>query len=213
MENFKQLNDELTVTQISEISEACLQKSISAPTEQKSKYITPILELFEKNTVQFKRRFADFTAEFIAHDEIDVSNLGIDCYNRIKDTIEEEKRKAIIIRVMRAIEQNAVQDMIDEDSVRLLNLVIVEQGMLDRSDLERLIDTLHALLNEAKPKETQIFGMRHLAQISKFYQRKKIVLGTLQAYLESSDDEIKEQARLALESITGGESQGNPQAK
>jgi hypothetical protein len=41
----------------------------------------------------------------------------------------------------------------------------------------------------------------------------RIVLGTLQAYLESSDEEIKEQARLAIESITGGESLKNLQAK
>ena len=213
LQSFKNLYEELTATQISEISEACLQKSTSAPAQQKRKYITPILELFEKNTVHFKRRFADYTAEFIANDEIEVSNLGIDCYNGIKDSIEEEKRNAIIIRVMRVIEQKAAQDMINKDTERLLNLVIVEQSMLDRSDLERLIDTLHALLNEAKPKEIQLFGIRHLARISKFHQRKKIVVGTLQAYLESSDEEIKEQARLALESITGSEPPDNLRAK
>ena len=203
LQSFKNLYEELTTTQISEISEACLQKSTSAPTQQKRKYITPILELFEKNTVQFKRRFADYTAEFIANDEIEVSNLGIECYNTIKDSIEEEKRKAIIIRVMRVIEQKAAQDMINKDTERLLNLVIVEQSILDRSDLKGLIDTLHALLNEAKPKETQILGIRHLARISKFHQRKKMVIGTLQAYLENPDEEIREQARLALGSITG----------
>lgn len=213
LESSRHLNDELTATQISEISEACLQKSISAPTQQKRKYITPILELFGKNTVQFKRRFADYTAEFIANDEIEVSNLGIECYNTIKDSIEEEKRKTIIIRIIRVIEQKAAQDMIDKDTERLLNLVIAEQGMLDPSDLERLIDTLHTLLNEAKPKEIQLFGIRHLARISKFHQRKKIVVGTLRAYLGSSDEEIKEQARLALESITGGELPDNSQAK
>jgi len=213
LESFKNLSEELTATQISEISEACLQKSMSAPTPQKRKYITPVLQLFEKNTAQFKRRFADYTAEFIANDEIEVSNLGIECYNTIKDSLEEEKRTAIIIRVVRVIEQKATQDMIDTDTERLLNLVVAEQGILDRSDLERLIDTLHALLNEAKPKEIQLFGIRHLARIHKFYQRKKIVVGTLQAYLESSDEEIKEQARLALESITGGEAKDNPQTK
>jgi len=168
-----------------------------------------MLELFERNTVQFKRRFADYTAEFIADGDIEVSNLGIDCYNTIKDSIEEDKRKAIIIRVVRVIEQKAAQDMIDKDTERLLDLVVVEQSMLDRSDLERLIDTLHALLNEAKSKQTQLFGIKHLAKIRKFYQRKKIVLGTLQAYLENQDEEIREQARLALESISGGELQGN----
>jgi len=213
LESFRQLYDEFTASQISEISEACLQKSISAPHQEKNRYIAPILELFEKNTVQFKRRFTDYTAEFIANDEIEVSNLGIECYNTIKDSIEEEKRKAIIIRVMRVIEQKAAQDMINKDTERLLNLVIVEQSILDRSDLKGLIDTLHALLNEAKPKETQILGIRHLARISKFHQRKKIVVGTLRAYLESSDEEIKEQARLALESITGSELPDNSQAK
>jgi hypothetical protein len=187
-----------------------LQKSTSAPTQQKRKYITPILELFERNTVQFKRRFADYTAEFIANDEIAVSNLGIDCYNTIRDSIEEERRKAIIIRVTRVIEQKAAQDIINKDTERLLNLVIVEQSILDSNDLERLIDTLHALLNEAKPKETQIFGIRHLARISKFHQRKKMVIGKLQEYLESSDGEIKEQARQALEQITGKTSNGSP---
>ena len=86
------------IFKISEISEACLQKSISAPTQQKRKYITPILELFERNTVRFKRTFADYTAEFIANDDIEISNIGIRCYNTTKDSLEEEKRKAIIMK-------------------------------------------------------------------------------------------------------------------
>lgn len=203
LESFKQLYNEFTVSQVSEISEACLQKSVSAPPQEKSKYIMPIIESFNKNIVQFKRRFADFTADFIVNDEPDVSDMGIECFNKINDSIEADKRKTIIIQVIRAMEQKANQDVIDEDSEPLLDLVMAEQGILDRGDLERLIDMLLSLRNEAKNKETRLRGIKYLAQVTKFYQRKKIVIGTLQTDSESADAEIEEQARLALESITG----------
>lgn len=210
LESFRQLSSEFTATQISEISDACLQKSVSAPHQEKNKYVAPIIELFEKNTAQFKRRFADFTAEFIADDDANVSSMGIDCYNKIRDSIDEDKKKAIIIQVMRAVEQNTTQDIVDEDTERLIDLIIGEQDILDRGDLERLIDTLHALLNEAKPKEIQLFGIKHLAQISEFYKRKEIVLGTLKSYLENPGEDIREQAKQALEQITGKTSNGSP---
>jgi len=210
LEGFRQNYNEFTASQVSEISEACLQKSTSVTTQEKSKYIAPILETFGKNTVQFKRRFADFTAEFIVDDNQDVRNMGIDCYNKIRVAIEEDKRKAIIIRVLRVIEQKAGQDVLNQDSEPLLDLVIAEQGLLDRNDLERLIDMLHALLSEAKPKGTQLISIRYLGRLSKFYRRKKMVIRTLQDDLESADAEIREQASQALESITGKASQESP---
>jgi hypothetical protein len=203
LESFKQLYNEFTASQVSEISEACLQKSTGVAIQEKSKFITPILESFEKNTVQFKRKFADFTAEFIVDDNLNVRNMGIDCYNKIRVAIEEDKRKAIIIRVLRVIEQKAGQDVLNQDSEPLLVLVIAEQGLLDRNDLERLIDMLHTLLSEAKPKGTQLIGIRYLGRLSKFYRRKKMVIRTLQDDLESADPEVREQASQALESITG----------
>lgn len=204
LEGFRQGHDQFTASQISEISEACLNSSITAPPDQKREYIEPILELFSENTVQFRRRFADYTASFIEDDDATVSSMGIDCYNTIRDSVEEEKKKAIIIRVVRAVEQRASQDMIDKNSEHLLDLVMVEQGLLDRTDMERLIDTLHALSSEAKPREMQLFGIKHLARISRFYQRKVIVTGTLRGYLDNSDEEIREAAQLALQSIAGG---------
>jgi len=203
LESFKQLYNEFTASQVSEISEACLQKSVSAPPQEKSKYIMPIIESFNKNTVQFKHRFADFTAGFIVNAEPDVSDMGIECFNKIKDSIEADKRKTIIIQVIHVMEQKANQDVIDEDRRPLLDLVMAEQGILDRGDLERLIDMLLSLRNEAKNKKTRLIGIKYLAQVTKFYQRKKIVIGTLQTDSETADAEIKEQARLALESITG----------
>jgi len=213
LESSKQLSSEFNATQISEISDACLQKSISSPYQEKNKYIAPILELFEKNTVQFKRKFADYTAEFILDDNTDVRSMGIDCYNKIRDSVEENKRKAIIIRVMHAVEQNVTHDIVDENNEKLVDLVVGEQDILDRGDLESLVDALHALLSEAKPKAIQLFGIKHLAQISRLYQREGMVLGTLRSYLENPDEEIKEQARLALESITGNEIPDNPKEK
>jgi len=210
LESFRQLSSEFTATQISEISDACLQKSVSVPQQEKNKYVAPIIELFEKNTTQFKRRVADFIAEFITNDDANVSSMGIDYYNKIRDSVEENKRKAIIIRVMRVIEQKVARDMINNDTERLLNLVIVEQSILDSGDLVGLIDALHALLNEAKPKEIRLFGIKHLAQISEFYKREEIVLATLKSYLEDPDEEIKEQAKQAVEQIIGKTSNGSP---
>lgn len=206
LESFKQLYNEFTASQVSEISEICLQKSTSVAIQEKGKYIPPILESFRKGIVQFKRKFADFTAEFIADSNPNMRNIGIDCFNNIRDSIEENKRKAIIIRVLRVIEQMATQGILNQDSEPLLTLIITEQELLDRNDLERLIDMLCALLNEAKPKETQLVGIEYLPRLRRFYRRRNIVIGTLESYSKSADVDIREQARLALESITGKDS-------
>jgi len=201
LESFKQLYSEFRSSQIGEICDACLQRGTSVPQPEKQKFIISILEAFEKCPAQFKRRFADFTSDFITGDDPDIRDMGIDCFNRIEALIEEGKKKTIIIQLLQAVEQKANQDEIDEDSGPLLDLVIAEQAMLERNDKVRLIDTLLGLRNEAKDKEVRLIGLKYLGKVDKFYHRKKLVIGTLQADLESADEEIREQAKQTVEAL------------
>jgi len=201
LESFKQLYGEFRSSQIGEICDTCLKRSTSAPEPEKEKFIHPILEAFEKCPAQFKRKFADFTSDFVTDDDIAIRHMGIDCFNRIKALIEEDKKQAVIIHILQAVEQKANQNEIDEDSKSLLDLIITEQAMLERNDKVRLIDTLLGLRNEAKEKEIRLIGLEYLGSVDKLYHRKNLVIRTLQADLESEDEEIREQAKRTLDAL------------
>ena len=202
LESVKQFYTEFDDNQVGEMCDACLQRAINLGKPEKEKFINPILEAFGQCSSQFRRRFTDFTLDFICTDDPDIRKLGIDCYNGIKNYINRDQKEAIISQLLRFVEQRADQNAIDKNGEPILDLIIEEQDVLRRDDKVGIIDTLLSLRNEAKPKGIRLIGLKYLGKVNKFYHRKHLVIDTLQADLQSEDQDIRALAQETLESIT-----------
>lgn len=201
LESLKQLRSEFSTTQIGGICDALLQRATGVAKPDKKKFIDTILEAFENCPALFKRKFADFTLDFIRNDDNDIRNMGIDCFNKTEAQIKDDKRKWMIMQLVPIIEQKANQHAINEGSRPLLDFIVAKQAMLGRNDKVRLVDTLLDLRSEANPKEARLIGLEYLEKVDKLYHRRKLVTRTLQTDLEGADEDISKQAKKTLESF------------
>lgn len=201
LEGFKEFYTQLKVDKIVEICDICLARSNGVGKPDKMKFINPILEAFEKCPVAFKRKFADFILDYIKNDDNDIRNIGIDCFQRIKNLIDKDKKKEIIIKLIREIEQRVNQNRLDQNSTPILNLITEEQAILDIADIVSFIDAILDLLSEAKPPELRLIGLEYLGRINRLYNRRSIVISALESDSLSKDADISHRAKQALESL------------
>lgn len=199
LESFTQLYTEFVDTQVGEICDACLDRSKQVATPEKGKLIHPILEAFERCPVGFKSTFTDHTLEFIRSEDIDIRDMGIECFGKIENLIGEDKKRWVIIQLLHTINQRASQDKIDEGSKPLLDLLVKNQAILVEEDTVDFVDTLTGLLSKAKGKDSHLIGLEYLGRIRKLYRRRDSVIKTVEEDLESEDEDIKQQAKQTLE--------------
>jgi len=201
LENFTQFYSGFEDEQIGEICDACLQRATSAQKAEKQKFITPILNAFEKCPVQFQRTFADFTLNFIRDEDQDIRNLGISCFETIEPFIGNEKKQGVIIQTLNIVAQKASQNTIDGNIRPILDLVIKRLPILDRNDVIRLIDTLMGLDNVPNDPEVRIIGIEYLGETRKLYHRRSLVIRKLEEDLEDENEQIQEQAKQSLQML------------
>jgi len=201
LEGFKEFYTQFKADKIGEICDICLVRSNGVGKPDKRKFINPILEAFEKCPVAFKRKFADFTLEYIKDDDKDIRDIGIDCFQRIENLIDKDKKKELIIQLIRDVEQKINQNRIDQNIKPILSLITGRQAILEKTDIVNLVDALTALRNEANPKEVRLLGLEYLGQVKKLYHRRNIVITAIESDSESPDNEISNQAKQALESF------------
>lgn len=199
LESFKQLHVEFTDTQISEICDACLDRSKNVAMPDRRKFIEPIFQVFGRCLVRFKSKFADYTSEFLSDTNTEIRSLGIECFTKIEKFIDKDKKAEIIIRLRRTIEESARRNEINEGSKPIIDLIVSNQAVLGENDTVSFIDILIGLLSEAKGKEPRLIGLEYLGQMREFYYRRGLVLNAVKEELASGDEDIRQQAGKTLE--------------
>ena len=201
LKSVEQLQGEFSSGQIGEMCNACLERSKSTGMPDKQKFVETILKVFEKCPEQFKHRFSELTAAFILMDDQQIRDMGISCFQRIKDSIDGGQKEMLINQVIRGVGQKVSQNAISGSSEPVLELIIDEQSILNRNDMVRLVEILLDMRSEEKSKESKLVGIKYLGKIDRMYQRKRNVLSALKADAEVDDEDIKTQARQTIEEL------------
>ena len=197
----EKLNDKFNNSQVGEMCNACLERSKPAVMPEKQKFVEAILKAFDKCPVQIRHRFAELTAQFILEDDQQIRDMGIDCFHRIKDSIEKAQKTYLINQVVHGIEQKVSQNTVNSNQEPALEIFMGEQSILDTNDTRRLVDMLLNMRSEGKPKESKLVGIKYLGKLKRMYQRKRDVLSALQADVTNEDEDIKNTAKQALEGL------------
>lgn len=201
LRSVEQLQSEFNSGQIGEMCNACLERSKSTEMPDKQKFVETILNVFEKCPEQFKHRFSELTAAFILMENDEIRDMGIRCFQRIRDSIDSGQKEMLINQVIRGIGQKVSQNAISGSSIPVLELIIDEQLILKRNDMVRLVEILLDMRSEEKSKESKLVGVKYLGKIDRMYQQKRHVFSAIKADAEVDDEDIKTQARQTLEEL------------
>lgn len=201
LDNFSEFYSEFNSSQIGEICDACLQRASNADKTEKQKFINPILVTFKKCPAQFKRNFANFTLACLRNEDTDIRDIGIDCFRKTERLIEDVKKKEILTQLIHMVAQRASQNIIDQNSKPILDLISDYQDSLEKDDVISYIDSLNSLRRTDSPKEVQLIRLEYLGKIKELYHRKRLIRDLVREDLESADPDISEQAKRTLDMI------------
>ena len=164
--------------------------SFSSSPPQMRIFLDPLIDFSERCSLDFKDKFADQLLEYLTNSNVNLKLIGEEYYDKFREHIKSEKIDYIGQQLV--ISLTGLRDQINDNTKPMLNVLIKEQGRLEKDTIVNLIDILTGLLPEAKPANVRKIGFEYLKRLNKLYHRASSVLDQLFTLARTAPDGTKE---------------------